>query len=113
MKQNKGSRNRFTFIQSLDFDKRGKAIQWEKESLFKRMVLAQLENHTRKKKVKLNRNLTLYIFKNWIWTDLNKKANYYKTSERKQNIFMPQKVVTIKENKKYRIDLYEFKTLAL
>ena len=30
MKQNKGSRNRFTFIQSLDFDKRGKAIQWEK-----------------------------------------------------------------------------------
>lgn len=67
----------------------------------------------KKKKVKLNRNLTVYIFKNWIWTDLNKKANYYKTSERKQNIFMPQKVVTIKENKKYRIDLYEFKTLAL
>ena len=65
------------------------------------------------KKVKLNRNLTLYIFKNWIWTDLNKKANYYKTSERKQNIFMTQKAVTIKENKKYRIDLYEFKTLAL
>lgn len=35
MKQNKGSRNRFTFIQSLDFDKRGKAVQWEKESLSK------------------------------------------------------------------------------
>lgn len=49
MKQNKGSRNRFTFIQSLDFDKRGKAIQWEKESLFKRIVLAQLYNHTGKK----------------------------------------------------------------
>ena len=50
MKQNKGSRNRSTFIQPIDFDKGDKAIQWENESLFKRMVLAQLDNHTGKKK---------------------------------------------------------------
>lgn len=49
MKQNKGSRNRSTFIQPIDFDKGDKAIQWENESLFKRMVLAQLDNHTGKK----------------------------------------------------------------
>ena len=61
MKQNKGSRNRSTFIQPIDFDKGGKAIQWEKEWLFKRMVLAQLDNYTGKKKVNLNRYLTLYI----------------------------------------------------
>lgn len=50
MKQNRGSRDRSTLTQSIDFNNGAKAIQWGKENRLKKIVVEQLNSDMGEKK---------------------------------------------------------------
>lgn len=64
-------RNRPVSIESTDFDKGTKAIQWRKNSIFQQMVLEQIHTLMQKRK-----NLNMDVTASTKWTWVNHASKY-------------------------------------
>ena len=57
VEQKREPRNKFMYLQSI-FDKRGKNIQWNKDSFFNKWCWEKLDSHIYKKKIRTFTNTT-------------------------------------------------------